>query len=414
MYATFRIFKDLLRAAPAATSGPPPTVALNAHAQRLEDNSAASVENKKLRLQLQQRDNEIAILTSLLRKQQPALASASAEASAAAHPTARTPDADGGARSSAAGAAEPNDSRDALLCLDSLQDRAKAFEMFRRSYRKNAAIESNRAVRSVLAPGAVTMPEADISGKRQRRPAGARKAGTRSPAATAHIQELKAKYGEAKALAARATALKHDMSALKQRMEHARLQSAAADIVAGGAGASSRGADDDADRARLAAQRQDYTHAFERLRDLKVDIEHLHGMMQASAKQLTVRIPLAVTHGERGAEPWPSADAAGDPQAWSWRVQRDFEQWWRSSGAAHLPGATSSDSASAQTASDPVARPAADDRRPGRALTVPPAADVPASVLKAAGPHLTGDARADEDIVAFFLARHKVLAVHAT
>jgi hypothetical protein len=38
---------------------------------------------------------------------------------------------------------------------------------------------------------------------------------------------------------------------------------------------------------------------------------------------------------------------------------------------------------------------------------------VPASVLDAARPHLTGDTQADKDIMAFFVARHKVLSVHA-
>jgi uncharacterized protein with von Willebrand factor type A (vWA) domain len=103
------------------------------------------------------------------------------------------------------------------------------------------------------------------------------------------VQELRAKYTDAKALAAKANALKGDMNALKQRMERARLQRSAADIATGGDGAVTDHSEDAADRQQLAAMRHEYSNVFEHLRDMKKEIEQLHGMMEASAKQLTVR-----------------------------------------------------------------------------------------------------------------------------
>lgn len=145
-------------------------------------------ENGKLRLQVKQRDNEINILVSMLKKREATIAAAAAASTGAAGgssanrlETAEQPEggpAHGGSAALAAGlesgqvgmggaagdgdgcgaagvagkdrSAEAGDA--ALLDLSALSDRNRAFEMFRKSYRRNAAIESSKSVR--LAPRA--------------------------------------------------------------------------------------------------------------------------------------------------------------------------------------------------------------------------------------------------------------------
>ena len=132
---------------------------------------ALQEENTKLRLQVQQRDNELSILVSMLKKREAVIQAAANTAavpangsSGAAEPP-RTvagdqstasgePDASGTAKATDSGAnlsqggasGEPVEQA-VLFDLNSLADRNRAFELFRKSYRRNEAIESSKMVR---------------------------------------------------------------------------------------------------------------------------------------------------------------------------------------------------------------------------------------------------------------------------
>eukprot|EP00955_Chlamydomonas_euryale_P084214 363937-Chlamydomonas_euryale.AAC.9 len=116
---------------------------------------------KKLKLQVQQRDNEINILVSMLQRRdggtgrpsgpqllQGAAGSPLARSSAATalpsppghQPGTASPAASGGGGAGAANA----DDLAALMNTDMLGDRNKAFELFRKSYRQNEVIEENK------------------------------------------------------------------------------------------------------------------------------------------------------------------------------------------------------------------------------------------------------------------------------
>lgn len=159
-------------------SGPPPSstgdAATGTTVDQVGDGTSKGVlalrdENGRLRLQVQQRDNEINILVSMLKKRETTIAAAAAAAGpsgAAAAPVGAAGSANAEACSpaagtdSAAGTGVACGQADAaagvpekpvnklLLDLNALSDRNRAFELFRKSYRRNAAIESSKAVRS--------------------------------------------------------------------------------------------------------------------------------------------------------------------------------------------------------------------------------------------------------------------------
>lgn len=168
-------------AVPVAVPGSPAHGTVRAEAEAEAPNKgvlALREENGKLRLQVQQRDNEINILVSMLKKREATIASAAASTSATAAPaigTARVAGGvsggtlhAGGATAAPAAADRPAvasggsggapsvgadsvaaEAADAdLLDLGALSDRNRAFEMFRKSYRRNAAIETSKAVRT--------------------------------------------------------------------------------------------------------------------------------------------------------------------------------------------------------------------------------------------------------------------------
>lgn len=129
--------------------------------------SAAPTHRCGVALQIQQRDNEINILVAMLKKRGGAapdkLAAASPPPACASSDAAVLPvPAADSLLSHAASTAHPppaatpaplpkshtiTDSQAALLDGKVLKDRAAAFELFRKSYKRNAAIEDNKAVR---------------------------------------------------------------------------------------------------------------------------------------------------------------------------------------------------------------------------------------------------------------------------
>lgn len=130
---------------------------------------ALQEENTKLRLQVQQRDNELSILVSMLKKREAviqAAANTATEPINVSSETAKHPQGPGGDSSSSGGpddrtasgdvtgegkakeggASEPPNHHAVLFDLNSLADRNRAFELFRKSYRRNEAIESSKMV----------------------------------------------------------------------------------------------------------------------------------------------------------------------------------------------------------------------------------------------------------------------------
>ena len=106
------------------------------------------------------------------------------------------------------------------------------------------------------------------------------------------MQELRERYESAKALGARANALKADVATLKATLERSRLAAAAADIAAGGDGAAAGGAATAADGelvAQMEAKKQEYRACFDELRDHKSAIEHLQKLLEQSRSRMAVR-----------------------------------------------------------------------------------------------------------------------------
>ena len=104
-------------------------------------------------------------------------------------------------------------------------------------------------------------------------------------------QALKEKYTRAKALGAHASGLKAQLAAAKADLERRRLRSAAADISAGGDGVAT-GAPDEGEQdalRELERLRGEYTAAFDELRALKGEIEHVQRLLEQSRERIAVR-----------------------------------------------------------------------------------------------------------------------------
>eukprot|EP00892_Ulva_mutabilis_P001049 jgi/Ulvmu1/10945/UM007_0124.1 len=378
-------------------------------------------ENGRLRLQVQQRDNEINILVSMLKKREANLAAAAAAAApspagAAAGPppaealaleaagSAQRPagsaeglsgsaDAASGAvagpdqesgNAGADGVSKGKSADSGLLDMSALSDRNRAFELFRKSYRRNAAIESSKA-------------------------------------------ELKEKYTQAKALGSQANALRTAMASLKQQLEQRRMQRAAADIAAGGSGALPDDAGEaDADvRAELAERRAEYKAAFDGLRDRKLDIERLQGLLERSRQQMATDFQAwYVMMSERAPAAQEGELARSDALAGENMHQTSSP--YGAMGVEHRSGGTTTQDAHLPAAAVPIhpfttpaESAAATVTGVGQAtqalLGISPGTNgtgkgkYPEEVVQAAAPFLTGDPTADEDILGFYLVRHKMI-----
>ncbi|KAG2496239.1 hypothetical protein HYH03_005837 [Edaphochlamys debaryana] len=241
---------------------------------------------RKLKLQVAQRDNEIGILVSMLKRREaaggptkgPVLASPSSSTSgpllqgsggsgsglglglgpggespgpAGPGPSSLAAAAAGGGQGGLGGGGGVAEEMAALMNTNLLADRNKAFELFRKSYRQNEVIEENKAL-------------------------------------------LKAKYEAAKGLGAAVNDSKGRITELRQAIEQRRMQLAASAVAQG---LQPEDLPEDAEEQRhLAAMEQEktrYKDAFGQLRELKKEIEHLHMLLEQSRT----------------------------------RLQRDFEQW---------------------------------------------------------------------------------------
>lgn len=134
---------------------------------------------------------------------------------------------------------------DVLSDANLLADRNKAFELFRKSYRKSEAIEENK-------------------------------------------QELKRKYGRAKELGQAVNDARANINELKSKLQQRRAQLGVAEVAAGD------GRDDHAEKdateedlkRQLEQEKSSYRESFNSLRDLKAEIEHLQKLLEGSRKKL--------------------------------------------------------------------------------------------------------------------------------
>ncbi|CAG9461013.1 unnamed protein product [Pedinophyceae sp. YPF-701] len=337
---------------------------------------------RKLKLQLQQRDNEISILVNMLSKRDGSAAaaaaaggvSAAAAAQAAGMPplqrpsTAQlnasavyaTPAADAPAAQGDAQRGESQAAIDMLMDPAILQDRNRAFELFRKSYRKSQAIEDNKML-------------------------------------------LKEKYDAAKALGHRVNAAKGRINELKGAIERERMRQSAAALSDPDAPAPEESEAEARLRHEIETEKAAYREAFEGLKAYKHEIEHIQMLLEKSRRNLQKDFEqwLAVMvrqTGGAGAAP-PANGSAGAPSGSSTvRVVNG-------GGAPPQPAASSLQDAlraNAGAAPAPAPQPAAAAGAAGGAVQDP-------EVMRLVQPMLTGDEAADRDIIKFFQARQSLL-----
>mmetsp|Transcript_14140 Transcript_14140/g.47146 ORF Transcript_14140/g.47146 Transcript_14140/m.47146 type:complete len:765 (+) Transcript_14140:51-2345(+) len=231
-------------------------------------------EMETLRLQLQQRDHEINILVSMLNSNgssgdcsQEALAAhraaaggdpaavgramVSACAAGGATPVARhaliipSPEVTAAKQKTAEDAVRARVATlgaEGTVEAELLIARNAAFEAFRRSYRKNQAIEENK-------------------------------------------KQLKEKYDAAKALGEAVNAVRSRINALKGQIDSVRRSRAAADLS--GSGDDGGACEEESQlRAKVEAEKRSYKSGFARLKELKAEIEHLQLLLEQSRRRM--------------------------------------------------------------------------------------------------------------------------------
>eukprot|EP00658_Telonema_sp_P-2_P021099 TRINITY_DN18383_c0_g1_i1.p1 TRINITY_DN18383_c0_g1~~TRINITY_DN18383_c0_g1_i1.p1 ORF type:complete len:340 (-),score=105.78 TRINITY_DN18383_c0_g1_i1:101-1120(-) len=228
---------------------------------------------RKLQLQIQQRDNEINILVGMLKKKRPPCGEMSTQTGARA-PNASDPD--GGMTMQAGewvGGPGSNDPRENVMSpqrqqhlltvtevqaeefhpapaealpmavlsdMELLKDRNKAFEAFRKSYRKNEVIEAQK-------------------------------------------QTLREKFGMAKATGEAVNSARAKINSIKSRIEQRRIE---VDMQHGGAEVLPEDPEEIALRSELDQEKRNYKTNFEALKVLKKEIEHIQHLMDGARVRL--------------------------------------------------------------------------------------------------------------------------------
>jgi kinesin family protein 6/9 len=181
---------------------------------------------------------------------------------------------------------------------------------------------------------------------------------------------LKDKYDEAKALGAAVNTSRARINKLKSHIEQIRVERAMQGLSSETGVAPASDPEEDSHKASIESEKEAYKAAFNRLKELKVEIEHLQLLLEQSRK----------------------------------RLQKDFDGWFlllERQGAAAQP-------AYAQTAHAPPAGfAAAQPHVRGGERSV---GTVGATV--SCGPQLTGNPEVDAEILAFYKARESLLQVH--
>ena len=367
--AAIEIFKGLAKGK-GGGGGVPGFPGLAGPAPDPEEMQQLQEQLRKLKLQVQQRDNEINILVSMLRKKGGAVAkvdrglpeariTASGVEAGFNGPAGEPAGTDGGdpmmrgekVGIAPAAAVEPG-AEDVLNNANLLADRNKAFELFRKSYRKNEVIEDNKAL-------------------------------------------LKKKYLEAKALGQTVNEGKKRITSLKALIEQRRVERAMR--VQQGEGEAGE-TDPEEDKAKLQIEREKtaYKVSFERLRELKKEIEHVQMLLGQSRK----------------------------------RLQSDFEQWLQlmlrqqpkppakasparstlePNGLGPSPAPSRSLVSKRSLSFDAPPNGTGNNGAPAPAgIAAAGMEGVEEAVLRQAAPLLTGNAEADRDIIKFIQARNEL------
>uniref|UniRef100_A0A7R9YQE6 Kinesin-like protein n=1 Tax=Chlamydomonas euryale TaxID=1486919 RepID=A0A7R9YQE6_9CHLO len=387
--SAFNVFKAMVRAGPG-------TLALPGSGGKVAGDGGGAVsadqmdQIKKLKLQVQQRDNEINILVSMLQRRdggtgrpsgpqllQGAAGSPLARSSAATalpsppghQPGTASPAASGGGGAGAANA----DDLAALMNTDMLGDRNKAFELFRKSYRQNEVIEENKAL-------------------------------------------LKQKYDAAKAVGQEVNDSKGRITELKTLIEQRRVQR----IMAGEESAD----DPEEERCKdlIEEEKRRYKDAFGQLRDLKKEIEHLHMLLEQSRARLQRDFEqwmgMMARQREQRAAGGLGSPAPASPSHVQSPMRSSMQQ---SEGPPTRPRMAWAETSPATVATRPVltdgmpqspSLTAAAGVSPMAGSSAAPfsTASVDPQVLELARPYLTGNAAADEDIIKFYEAKAKLMA----
>lgn len=370
--AAFDLFKDMCRNKEgdmAIANGGTGGSSTGSADLRLTEGAARDVV-KKLKLQVQQRDNEINILVSMLKKLEEGRPGAAVGTGGAPQPpralvaptvAAPAPPEDGSALGGASGPGASSAAADAsagapgngdgssLSSVDLLADRTKAFEVFRKSYRRNQAIDENKAV-------------------------------------------LRTKYAEAKSLGEAVNGSRTKINAAKSQIEAIRKQQAARGVAQGEGASLEVSPQEQSAREEIEREKVQYKQKYHRLRELKSEIDHLHKLLEQSRL----------------------------------KMQTDFEAWMRamSRQAAGAGGGSDGASRPASARSTATARAPAQPQfayaasatthvdkssRPKQAWAEPSE-----EAIKSAGPMLTGNAEADADIMRFYAAREKLMKARAS
>lgn len=208
---------------------------------------------KKLQHQLHQRDVEINILLNMVKKKNPGASASLAIASGAGSSNGGAGNGDG-VRASVDRLIGDHQSKlplspvkqapiETLTNTALLMDRNRAFEEFRKSYRKNETIEENK-------------------------------------------QELQQKYAQAKALGEEVNRSRDQINSYKALIEQRRVERSMRTLV-NKDGEPAVDAEEDRLKALIDKEKQKYKANFATLRDLKAEIESLQRLLQRSHQKLT-------------------------------------------------------------------------------------------------------------------------------
>ncbi|KAG8470575.1 hypothetical protein KFE25_008996 [Diacronema lutheri] len=216
-----------------------------------------------------------------------------------------------------------------------LHDRNAAFELFRKSYRKNQVIEENKAM-------------------------------------------LKDKYDEAKGLGAAVNSSRAKINKLKAHIEQIRVERAMHGLSAEPGAQEAPDPEEDKYKATIELEKEAYKANFNRLKELKTEIEHLQLLLEQSRKRLQK-----------------------DFDGWFLLLERQGQQQTQPASAYPVPA---SPHACAYACAPPGGAPL------GAQRTAPqPPRAVQGGGGPAQPPQLTGNAEVDAEILAFYRARESLL-----
>lgn len=208
-------------------------------------------------------------------------------------------------------------------------------------------------------------------------------AASRTPAAQV-IEEnkalLKAKYDEAKALGADVNSSRAKINKLKAHIEQIRVERAMQGLSSEAGAVEVSDPEEEQYKGTIEAEKERYKRSFNRLKELKTEIEHLQLMLEQSRKRLQKDFDgwfLLLERQGHGAPQPPGYPAPGNPLAGQEYAQHALQHAYPPSAPSGAP-------------SQPRAAPGGGGGGPAQ-------------------PQLTGNAEVDAEILAFYKARESLL-----